>query len=166
VNTLEKNFYLEKYLIKERKNRSKFIVYPTFKGICYGLVFLNIDFLEFVKAYGNENELHPFFESIEKIKDYNKCREFIRNSFRLYFENNLFDQGIPTITKFNNALKEGMKIGLSTKSDETDSYFAAQGIKIASQILPPRELHDFKNFYVDFLRYFTKESTKQIKALD
>ena len=42
VRTLEKNFYVEKQLTKEGKNRSKYIVAPTFKGVYYGLAYLGI----------------------------------------------------------------------------------------------------------------------------
>ena len=76
ARTLEKNFYVEKQEVKEGKNRSKKIIVPTFKGICYGLAYLNLEFLDYLKAYGDEREQLQFSEYLQKIKDYSRLCEY------------------------------------------------------------------------------------------
>ena len=69
ARTLEKNFYVEKQEVKEGKNRSKKIIVPTFKGICYGLgEIAQLEFLDCLKAYGDENEQNHNIRTTAKNK--------------------------------------------------------------------------------------------------
>ena len=171
IRTLEKNFYLEReLLIKEWKNRRKYVVVPTFKGIHYGIAYFSLDYLEFVKAYGNENDEFHYSEFVHQIKDYNKMCEYMKYNSRLYFENNLFDKGNPIFTNFEQALNIGMEIGLfgakHNESESSNDYFAKHGIKIAADVLPPRHLNDVKNFVDEKIENISSGLTKEFKKLN
>jgi hypothetical protein len=151
VRTLEKNFYVEKQEIKKGKNRSNYVVVPTLKGIYYGLAYLNLDFFDYLKAHGDEDDQSQFSEYRQKIEDYNKWSDYNKYNSRLFFENNLFNEGMPFHTSFEDAFNMGVKIGLSaaaqSSSDSSAPYITKQGIKIAKDILEPRKLQDLKNFW-------------------
>lgn len=63
----------------------------------------------------------------------------------LYFENNLFNEGVPTVPNFKDSLNIGIKIGTNYANSESSKYFDKQDITIAEEILEPRQLQDLKN---------------------
>ena len=150
VQTLKQNFYVERQVIKEGKNRSKFIVIPTFKGLFYGLAYLNIHFDEILRAYFDENEQSSFLGHIQKIRDYKLRQEYSNEIARLCFEYNLFNGGIPAVTDKEGFTDLGFEIGVSeairNKSNSV-SCIAEQGTDIVNEIFEPREIQDFKNFW-------------------
>ncbi len=170
VRTLEDNYYLEKQLIKEGNKRRKFLIVPTFKGVQYGLAFLDLDFSEYVKAYNNQDETHPYFDYLQKVRDSSKMCEFLKYNARAYFEYNLFNQGIPIVTKFADAFSKGIKIGQAdtgqTTSNSSGAYFADCDIEIIQDILPPRQLYDFKNYLYEGMQRSSNEMAEKIKKLD
>jgi len=169
IQTLEKNFYVEKQLTKEGKNRSRYIVTPTLKGIYYGLAYLGIQIDEIIRAYGDENEQKLFFEHVQKIRNYTKMKEYFSKTASAYFQYNLFIEGMPVVTDKQNLLSLGFQIGISealqNKSDSV-SYFAEQGTDVMNEILEPRELQDMKNFMDEKKQEITKGFDKEIKELD
>ncbi len=169
VRTLEKNYYVEKVLTKEGKNRSKYIVAPTFKGVYYGLAYLGIQIDKVLKAYGDENQEKLFFEHIQKIKNYTKMNEYFSKTASAYFEHNLFIEGMPVVTDKKNLLGLGFQIGISEAlQNESDSvsYFAEQGTDVLNEILEPRELQDMKNFMDEKKQKIIEGFDKEIKELD
>ena len=170
VRTLEDNYYLEKQPIKEGKKRSKYLIVPTFKGVQYGVAFLDLDYSEYVKAYNNKDETHPYFEYSQKVRDYSKMCEYLKYFARLHFEHNLFNQGVLIVTNFADAFSKGVKSGLAdigqTTSNSSGADFADRGIEIAQDILPPRQLYDFKNYLDESMQRFSKEMAEKIKKLD
>lgn len=168
VRTLEKNFYVEIQQTREGKNRRKKIIVPTFKGICYGLAYLNLDFRDCINVYGDEREQLQFSEYLQKIKDYSKLCEYNKYNSMLYFENDLFNGAIPTITNFEDALKMGVKIGDVAAHPNSDSghYIAKQEIKVAQEVLGPQQLQHLKNFLDEKKQEIIKGMDKEIKKLD
>ena len=63
----------------------------------------------------------------------------------LYFENNLFNQGVPIVTTFKDSLSFGIKIWTNYANSESSKYFDRQDINLAEEILEPRQLQEFQN---------------------
>jgi DNA-binding HxlR family transcriptional regulator len=78
VRTLEEKFYLERELTRERKNRSNYVITPTLMGMYYGLAYLNLDYRDYLKAHGDENDQSQFSEFLQKIEDYNEWFDYNR----------------------------------------------------------------------------------------
>ena len=51
----------------------------------------------------------------------------------LYFENNLFNEGIPFVTNFKDALNIGIKIWTNYANSDSSKYFDKQDINIAEE---------------------------------
>jgi hypothetical protein len=170
VRTLEKNFYLERELTKAGKNRSNYVVVPTLKGIYYGLAYLNLDFFDYIKAHGDEDDQSQFSEYLQKIEDYSKWSDYNKYNSTLFFENNLFNEGMPVHTSFKDAFNRGFKVGMigtvPCNSHSSVPYFAKHGIKIAKEILEPRKLQDLKNFWDEKKQDIINGLDKAIKELD
>lgn len=170
VLTLEKNFYLERELTKAGKNRSNYVVVPTLKGIYYGLAYLNLDFFDCIKAHGDEDDQSQFSEYLQKIEDYSKWFDYNKYNSRLFFENNLFSEGMPVHASSEDAFNRGFKVGMfgatHSNSDSSVPYIAKLGIKIGKEILEPRKLQDLKNFWDEKKQDIIKSFDKAIKELD
>jgi hypothetical protein len=163
VKTLGEHFYVELQSIKEGKKRSKYTVIPTLKGIYYGLAYLEIAPEEVLRAYPDENQSKIYSEHIQKIRSYTKWQGYLSKNARLYFENNLFNEGMPVVTTFKESFSIGFKIGLSGhNSSDTTRYFAERGDGIIKEISIPRHLQDIKNF----IGVFVEGINKQLKNLD
>jgi hypothetical protein len=168
VQSLEKNHYVEKQTIKEGKNRSKYIVSLTFKGICYGLAYLKLRLHDYLEAYSHEYEKSPLVEHLQKIGNCTDYYDYIENNSKLYFENNLFNDGMPPVMSFRDALGIGVKIGLSDAANSklSTQYFAKQGIGIARDILSPRQLYEFKCLIEEMSEGITNGLSEEIKKWD
>lgn len=160
VWTLEKNFYVEIQGTKEGKNRSKYILNPTFKGFYYGLAYLGIQIDEIVRAYFNVDEKRSFFENMQKINNYTKMKEYLSESAKVYFENNLFNEGMSVVTNMKDSFNTGLQIGfsavISQNKSESVRYIHERGLGIADEILGPRHNQDFKNFRDEKMHDFMK----------
>ena len=64
----EKNYYVEKVLTKEGKNRSKYIVAPTFKGVYYGLAYLGIQIDKVLKTMVMKTRRNYFLSTFRKLR--------------------------------------------------------------------------------------------------
>jgi hypothetical protein len=163
VKTLEEHFYVEIQSIKEGKKRTKYLVIPSLKGIYYGLAYLEIRLEEVLRAYSDEKQSKAYFEHIQKIRDYTKWQEYHIKNSRLYFENNLFNEGMSIVTNLKEAFSIGFKIGLSgPNTSDTTRYFAEQGVGVMKDISAPSHLQDIKNF----IGVFVEGINKRLKNLD
>ena len=154
INSLIKRGFVSGEKINSSQSKSKLIFWPTEKGICYSVAFLNLNVDDAIKLFGEEGELAKYRELIDTVGDYDSRAELMKNSCKFMLELNLFtNEGKSRVVDRKQLFQIGFVNALtSLTSDgkfEPREFFSNQTVDSLKKVLTESEIKEVSKYLSD-----------------